>query len=183
MFYKDQTFNLGETTNIRHVKKVCTKYASLIQFFNELFSVLKTFRNQRNHSNLMALHRKLTKLEHLASRALGNVTSEHSTTIYGCECTLMKSMGLPCKHLFKKHLQEGEKIFGKQFVKDRWTLSYYRTFSSTKFCQVPAPAEDDLESRLANVIEKENSKSILSQAQNFKRVVYLSQEIAAIASE
>ena len=41
MFYKDQSFNLGETTNnriestFRHVKNVCTKYTSLMQFFNE----------------------------------------------------------------------------------------------------------------------------------------------------
>ena len=95
----------------------------------------------------------------------------------------MKSMGLRCKHLFKKRLQEGEKLFDKQFVKDRWTLSYYRTLSSTRFPQVPAPAEDDFESRLVNVIEKKNSKSILSQAQKFKKAVYLSQELASLASE
>ena len=68
VFYKDQSFNLGETTNnriestFRHVKNVCTKYASLMQFFNEFFSVLKTFRNQLNNSYLMALHKKSTKL-------------------------------------------------------------------------------------------------------------------------
>ena len=213
MFYKDQSFNLGETTNnriestFRHVKNVCTKYASLMQFFNEFFTVLKTFRNQRNHNYLMALHRKSTKLEGLdstlqqyheyatpyafayikrqweLSRTLDNVTSAHITAIYGCECTLMKSMGLPYKHLFKKRLQEGKNLFDKQFVKDRWTLSYYRTLNSTRFSQVPAPAEDDLESRLVNVIEKENFKSILSQAQKFKKAVYLTQEIASLASE
>ena len=136
----------------------------------------------------MALNRKSTKLEGLdstlqqyhkyatpyvfayikdqweLSRTPNNVTSAHSTTIYGCECTLMKSMGLPCKHLFKKRLQEGEKLFDKQLVKHRWTFSYYCTLSSTRFSHVPAPAEDDLESRLVNVIEKENSKSILSKA-------------------
>ena len=73
MFYKDKTFNLGEAANnriestFRHAKNVCTKYASLMQFFNEFFSVLKTFRNQRNYSYLMALHRKSTKLEGLDS--------------------------------------------------------------------------------------------------------------------
>ena len=146
MFYKDQSFNLGETTNtriestFRHVKSVCTKYASLMQFFNEFFSVLETFRNQRNHSYLMALHRKLTKLEGLdstlqqyheyatpyafayikrrweLSRTLDNVTSGRSTTIYGCKCTLMKSMGLPCKHSFKKRFTGRGKLFDKQFV-------------------------------------------------------------------
>ena len=75
------------------------------------------------------------------SRTLDNVTSAHSTTIYGCECTLMKSMGLPCKHLFKKRLREGEKLFDKQFFKGEWTLRYYRTLSSTRFSQVLAPPE------------------------------------------
>ena len=70
-----------------------------------------------------------------------------------------------------------------QFVKDRWTLSYYRTLSSTRFSQVPVPAEDDLESKLVNVVEKESFKSILCQAQKFKKAVYLSQEIASLASE
>ena len=36
---------------------------------------------------------------------------------------------------------------------------------------------------LVNVIEKENSKSILSLAQKFKKAVYLSQEIVSLASE
>ena len=155
----------------------------------------------------MALHRKSTKLEGLdsilqqyheyatpyvfayikrqweLSRTLGNVTSAHSTPIYGYECTLMKSMRLPCKHLFEKRLQEGEKPFDKQLLKDRWTLSYYRTLSSTRFSHVPEPAEDDLESRLVNVIEKENSKSILFKVQNFKKAVYLSQEIASLPAK
>ena len=137
----------------------------LMQFFNEFFSLLKSFRNQRNHSYLMTLHRKSTKLKGLdstlqqnhvyatlyafayikcqweLSRTLDNVTSAHSTMIYGCECTLMKSMELPYKHLFKKRSQEEEKLFHKQFFKDKWPLRYYRTLSSKRFSQVPAPAE------------------------------------------
>ena len=70
---------------------------------------------------------------------------------------------------------------GKNFLTS--SLLNYRTLSSTRFPQVPAPVEDDLESRLVNVIEKENSKSILSQAQKFKKAVYLLQEIASLASE
>ena len=76
-----------------------------------------------------------------------------------------------------------QKLFGKHFVKHRWTLSYYRTLSSTRFSRVPVPAVNDLESKLVNVIEKENFKSILSQAQKFKKAVYLSQEIASLATE
>ena len=121
MFYKDQSFNFGETTNniikstFRHVKNFCTKYASLMQLFNEFFSVLKAFRNQRNHSYLIALHRKSTKLEGLDSTlqqyheyatpyafayikrqwelsiALDNFTSAHSTTIYGKHGTSMQT--------------------------------------------------------------------------------------------
>ena len=118
-----------------------------MQFFNEFFSLLKSFRNQRNHSYLITLHRKSTKLKGLDSTfqlnmwTLDNVTSAHSMTIYGCKWTLMKNMGLPCKHLFKKRLQEEEKLFDKQFFKGKWPLRYYRTLSSRRFSQVPAPAE------------------------------------------
>ena len=114
MFYKDQSFKLGEATHnriestFRHVKNVCSKYASLTQFFNEFFSVLKTFRNQRYHRYLMALHRNSTKLEGLdstlqqyheyatsypfayikrqweLSKTLNNVTSTHNATVYSC---------------------------------------------------------------------------------------------------
>ena len=63
-----------------------------------------------------------------------------------------------------KKLPEGENISGKQSVKDRWTLSYYRTPSCIRFSKDPVPAKNDLESRLVNVIESENFKIVLSQA-------------------
>ena len=117
------------------------------------------------------------------SRALDIVTSAHSATVYGCECTLMGSMGLPCKHLFKTRFLKMKNLFDKQFVKGRWTLNYYRTLNSTRFSQGLIPAEDNPESRIVNVIEEENSKSILSEAHKFKEALYLSQEIASLASE
>ena len=117
------------------------------------------------------------------SRALYIVISAQSATVYGCECTLMESMGLPCKHLFKTRLQKMKNLFDKQFVKGRWTLNYYRTLNSTRFSQGLIPAEDNPESRIVNVIEEKNSKSILSEAHKFKKALYLSQEIASLASE
>ena len=117
------------------------------------------------------------------SRALYIVISAQSATVYGCECTLMESMGLPCKHLFKTRLQKMKNLFDKQFVKGRWTLNYYRTLNSTRFSQGLIPAEDNPESRIVNVIEEENSKSILSETHKFKKALYLSQEIASLASE
>ena len=117
------------------------------------------------------------------SRALDIVTSAHSATVYGSECTLMGSMGLPCKHLFKTRFLKMKNLFDKQFVKGRWTLNYYRTLNSTRFSQGLIPAEDNPESRIVNVIEEENSKSILSEAHKFKKALYLSQEIASLASE
>ena len=112
-----------------------------MQFFNEFFLVLKTFRNQRNHSYLMALHRKSTKLKGLDStpqqyheyatpyafryikhhwefsRTLDNVTSAHNITIYGCECTPMKSMGLPCKDFFKNVYRMGKNFLPSSLLK------------------------------------------------------------------
>ena len=56
--------NLGETTNNRleltfnKLKNVCSKYASLMQFFLEFFTFLGAIRNDRNHHHLMTLSRK-----------------------------------------------------------------------------------------------------------------------------
>ena len=62
--FKDKTINLGENTNNRlesmfsKIKSVCSKYASLIQFSHEFFSVLRLMRNERNSHYLMALAQK-----------------------------------------------------------------------------------------------------------------------------
>ena len=68
--FKDAALNLGENTNNRlestfsKIKSVCSKYASLLQFFHEFFSVLRTLRNERNHHYLMALARKPVENQH-----------------------------------------------------------------------------------------------------------------------
>ena len=62
--FKDKTLNLGENTNNRlestfsKIKSVRSKYTSLMQFFHEFFSVLKSLRNERKHNYIMALTRK-----------------------------------------------------------------------------------------------------------------------------
>ena len=69
--FKDKAFNLGETTNNRlestfsKIKSVCSRYASLMQFFSEFLCVLKCLREQRNHHYLMAITRKKTEFENL----------------------------------------------------------------------------------------------------------------------
>ena len=62
--FKDNTMNLGERTNNRlestfgKFKSVCSKYASLVQFFHEFFAVLASLRNERNHHFLMTFTRR-----------------------------------------------------------------------------------------------------------------------------
>ena len=132
IYYKDQTFNIGEITNNRlesmfkHIKSVCSKYSSFMQFFSEFISVFKTFRSQRNDLYLIALNRKpatLAKMDLSLQKYLSNVTPYafshikreweasksplndvtcYSTTINHYDCNLMKSMGLLCKHLFHR---------------------------------------------------------------------------------
>ena len=59
--FKDNTMNLGERTNNRlestfgKFKSVCSKYASLQQFFHEFFAVVASLRNERNHHFLMTM--------------------------------------------------------------------------------------------------------------------------------
>ena len=62
--FKDLNLNLGENTNNRlestfnKIKDVCSRYSSLIQFFNEFISVLSVLRNERKHSKMMSILRK-----------------------------------------------------------------------------------------------------------------------------
>lgn len=62
--FKDNTLNLGERTNNRleitfgKIKSVCSKYASLMQFFHEFFSILASLRSEQNHHYLMTLTRR-----------------------------------------------------------------------------------------------------------------------------
>ena len=62
--FKDLHMNLGQITNDRlestfnKLKSVCSKYASLMQFFLEIFTFLGAIRNNRNHHHLMTLSRK-----------------------------------------------------------------------------------------------------------------------------
>ena len=67
--YKDNVFNLGETTNNRlenmnaKIKSVCSRYASMLQFFTEMFSVLGAFRKDRVYQQIMALSTKPANLK------------------------------------------------------------------------------------------------------------------------
>ena len=65
--FKDDTLNLGETTNNRlestfsKIKSVCSKYATILQFTHEFLSVLSVLRNERSHNYVMSIVRKPIK--------------------------------------------------------------------------------------------------------------------------
>ena len=62
--FKDSHMTLGETTKnhfestFNKLKSAYSKYASLMQFFLELFTFLGAIRNDRNHHHLMILSRE-----------------------------------------------------------------------------------------------------------------------------
>ena len=72
--FKDSHIDLGETINNRlestfnKLKSVCSKYASLMQFFSEFFTFLGAIRNDRNHHHLMTLSRKKIALSCAAKK-------------------------------------------------------------------------------------------------------------------
>ena len=87
---------LGETTNNRleslngKIKSVCSRYATLQQFFSELRMVLKTLRNERIHKALMltckrptiAVHDDLSAYrERLTPYAFDKVTHQHALSL------------------------------------------------------------------------------------------------------
>ena len=59
--YKSFSFTLGERTNNRlesinrKIKSVCSHHANLTKFFDYIFIVLTTLRNERDHNIIMAL--------------------------------------------------------------------------------------------------------------------------------
>ena len=67
--FKDEVLSLGETTNNRieytfqKVKSVCSKFSTLRQFFNGVFTVLGTLRNERNNQLFMALMKKSNSIK------------------------------------------------------------------------------------------------------------------------
>ena len=137
-----------------------------MQFFSEFISVLKTFRSQRNYLYLMAFNRKPTTLANMdlslqqylshvtpyafshikrqweASKTPLNDVTCYNTTINHCACNLMKSMVLPCKHLFHRRLEMDLMLFDASLIKDRWTLNYYRTLSVPRFSKDHTPEEE-----------------------------------------
>ena len=159
--FKDEYLNLGETTNNRlestfsKIKSVCSRYASLMQFFTEFFSVLKCLRGERNHHYLMALTRKDTSVlnlhgdlksysDHLTPYAFNFVRTQlelvdtkyklptqASTT--NCNCSFTTRMSLPCKHIFKLRKSLDMSLFDADLVHHRWTMEYYNSSSSARF--------------------------------------------------
>ena len=63
--FKGHSFNINTRTNNRlesinaKVKCVCSKYASLLTFFNQFLSLLRCLRNERDHCTLMAHAKKI----------------------------------------------------------------------------------------------------------------------------
>ena len=62
--FKSFSFTLGERTSNRleiveningKIKSVCSRHASLSKFFDHIFAVLSTLRNEQDHNNIMAL--------------------------------------------------------------------------------------------------------------------------------
>ena len=121
----------------------------------------------------MALNRKSTTLANM----------DLSLQQYLCDCDLMKSIGLPCKHLFHRRLEMGLMLFDASLINDRWTLNYYRTLSVPRFSKDHTPEEEnnlnDYKKTQVDVIEEKTAQNVLSQAKKFKKALQLSQEIAS----
>ena len=60
--------------------------------------------------------------------AVKSVSSEkikYTVTPTTCTCVNMKSMGLPCRHIFKIRSIEKEPLYNAAFCKERWTKEYF----------------------------------------------------------
>ena len=229
--FKDNDLNLGETTNNRlectfsKIKSVCSKYASLVQFFHEFFSVLSSLRSERDHHYLMTLARKSTEhknlnvglrlyADYLTPYSFNFINKQFSlidslataidtgkgtfqfssstgylvvSSAFKCNCSFVKRMGLPCRHIFKVRTILNMPLFEKSLVRERWTIDYYKTKKAIKLEPPNAPSGQQNDNEMAHVqvqpIPVTKERKALSQAQKFRNGLKLSQELASLVSE
>ena len=103
---KGQVFSLGETTNNRlestnaKVKSVCTKYATLENFFTNFVAVLAVLRGERSHRIVMSIITKTT-----CSDAMTQL-------IHKCLTPYAAAFVIQQRHLMEKVVMTGDMMNG-----------------------------------------------------------------------
>ena len=111
---------------------------------------------------------------------------KHFVDSNSCSCSFLKTLGLPCRHIFAARRKLNQVIFCTTMVRDRWLKSYQ--------IQVPG-SKDFMQLDLSDVslqsdqftwtypLQKKPLKATLSQNQKYKKALEVGQKIAGVASQ
>ena len=105
--FKAFSFTLGERTNNRlesingKIKSVCSRHANLSKFFDYIFSVLSTLRNERDHHTIMALVKNPVTSRNDVEKSFSGLL-----TPYAFEY-VRKQLSLKCKVVTEKETDTG----------------------------------------------------------------------------
>lgn len=124
-----------------------------------------------------------------SSRSFNN-SDNFTTTGSSCTCPFQKKMALPCKHILKARNLLGLSLFEPSLIKERWTMTYYRTLKETRWqlksfdvheCDnIHAHQSTFYEATLSSNCDK---RTTLTQAQKFRKGLQLGQQLASLLSE
>lgn len=105
--FKSFSFTLGERTNNRleningKIKSVCSRHANLTKFFDHIFAVLSTLRNERDHNTIMAFVKNPVTPFNDAEKSFSVLL-----TPYAFNC-VKKQLSMKCKVVFGRETDSG----------------------------------------------------------------------------
>ena len=95
-----------------------------------------------------------------------------------CTCNFLKKIGLHCEHVLALRIYFDEPVFDSNLIHQQWTKEYYQSALGTRF----KTSEDSVEKVSINV-SSDQERCTLTQAQKFKKINKICQQIASVVSE
>ena len=211
--YRNLGLNLGNTTTNRveclntKIKSVCTKFATLRQFFHDFVVLLKTMREENIHRNIIDSTSIATKtqdylpegyarclmsfafriVEKEAKHADSSATLDENVSSDTCSCSVFVSMKLPCRHILKFRRLNDLPLFETVLFAERWTKAYVKGASTIVHVSESETnvIEGDYTSTSVNVQRAALPKNTkcLSQFQKYRQAHQLAQKLSQLVSE
>jgi len=113
--------------------------------------------------------------------SLSSTKNVYNLTPTSCNCSFMRKMGLPCRHLLKLRSFLSMPLFDELLANQRWTRNYY--FKNLDLKAMKSDIDEPKVVHLEYMEMETSSKRILSQAQKFNKLMKRCQVLASLGSE
>ena len=206
--YRNVNVNLGNTTTNRveslnaKIKSVCSRFATLHQFFKDFIAMLKVLREENKHKNILdstcvpTQSRKILPdeyarclttyafriVENEAKLAESLQTLNDSVTSETCSCATFVSMKLPCRHIFKFRNMHQISLFDEALFAIRWTKAYVRASEYTSK-EIDDTAEEGMPCVGIQQTALAKKSKCLTQFQKFRQANQVAQKLCHLTSE